>query len=380
MKRKVFLLFLFSGCLSCVGMFARQERMTVPQDTVSDAGALARMYYQKGDSCEKAFNTYEALGWYRKGGELAGEPFFFRKIAQCYMKRGQYAESKDVFNRIPADSLTHTDRRFKYNLHRQLSEADSMLAVGKGILEQYPFDSEVVAGLAASYNTLEMPDTALYYTEQYRLQDSTNIFVNRQRAFAYYQQEDYPRALQAYRELLSLNDQSDYTYYYTGLCYARCDSLSQAYDHLRKAAELSHEENPYILSQLGIITIELGIANEGAEYVEKAIEGLQPDNQLMYSLYSSLSGAYFKLRKYTESIRCLNECLAYDPLSVYTFYKIAGVYGVLKNTKQEKQYYERFVKAVESKEDASDTLLNLLEEAKTRLQAIREEEFMKGEG
>lgn len=372
MKRKIFWILLFVGCMSVTYVFPQQ-------DTISNDHELALLYYHKGDSCEQAFNIYEALDWYTKGRMLVEEPLFLRKIAQCYMKRGQFAESKNVFNMIPKDSLKHFDLRFKYNLHRQLSETDSMLIVGKDILEKYPFDSDVVSGIAASYNTLEYPDTALYYTQQYRLKDSTNIFVNRQHAFAYYQKKDYPQALKYYLELLDLKDVSEYTYYYTGLCYARCDSLGMAYRHLLNASKLSSTENPYILAQLGIVTIELGVVSEGLDYVKKAIVGFQPDSMLMYSLYRSLSGAYFKQTKYNDCISCLKECLAYNPNSIYTFYRIANVYGVLNNTKQEKLYYERFVKEMESKEDASNVLLNLLEEAKERLQAIREDEFMKGE-
>ena len=54
------------------------------QDTISNDHELALLYYHKGDSCEQAFNIYEALDWYTKGRMLVEEPLFLRKLGYLY--------------------------------------------------------------------------------------------------------------------------------------------------------------------------------------------------------------------------------------------------------------------------------------------------------
>ena len=90
---------------------------------------LSAEYYQKGDSLEKNFDYYGALRWYKKSLETDYRLLYIRKIAQCYMKRGKYGLSKLFLNKIPADSLTQMDLRFKYNLHKQMSEKESLMNI-----------------------------------------------------------------------------------------------------------------------------------------------------------------------------------------------------------------------------------------------------------
>ncbi|WP_299171031.1 hypothetical protein [uncultured Bacteroides sp.] len=338
---------------------------------------LSAEYYQKGDSLEKNFDYYGALRWYKKSLETDYRLLYIRKIAQCYMKRGQYGLSKLFLNKIPADSLTQMDLRFKYNLHKQMSERDSMLLVGKRIIDEYPFDSEIIASLASAYNIQEQPDSALSVTEKYVSNDSTNVFINRQRAFSFYLKNEYEKALSLYRKLLFSQDNSGETYYYTGLCYAKIDSLNQAYDNFVKANQ-KKRENPYILSQLGLIGIKIGFKDEGIKYIQKAITLLQPDTTLMFALNEAVSDAYFSRHKYRESICYLNRCLEIVPSSLFSIYKIARIYGILKDTKKEKLYYQRFVNSVDLLDNGvTEVIKRSYKEAQNRLQAIKEEEFFK---
>lgn len=350
---------------------------SIKNDTIIQSDKLSTQYYQKGDSLEKSFDYYGALYWYKQSLENNYRLLYIRKIAQCYMKRGQYELSKHFLNKIPADSLTQMDLRFKYNLHRQTSEKDSMLLIGKRIVDEYPFDSEIIASLASTYNMQEEPDSALSVTEKYVSNDSTNIFINRQRAFSYYLKKEYEKALTLYQKLLQAQDNSSETYYYAGLCYAQMDSLNQAYDNLVQANHIK-EKNPYILSQLGLIGIKLGFKDDGIKYIQEAMTLLQPDTTLMFTLNDAISDAYFSRHKYQESIYYLNQCLDIDPSSLFSIYKIARTYGILKDSKNEKAYYLRFINSVDSmKNEVTETMKRLYKEAQNRLQAIKEEEFFK---
>jgi len=367
-------IFLWLSISFCVQLWAQNETFVHLQK--SDR---IMQYANKGDSYLKAFNIYAALTWYKKAFAATQEPIFARKIAQCYLKRGQYTECKRVFDMIPTDSLTHLDLRFKYNLYNQSSEVNSMLLLGKNIIQKYPFDSEIVASLASTYNTKEQPDSALFYTENYVLTDSTNLFINGQRAFSYYLKKEYRNALKIYSKLLLKNRKSSLTHYYAGLCYTQCDSLNKAYYCLSKAHELDQTKNPYILSKLGIVSMELGLLDEGIELTKKGIELLKPSDAYLFQLNNALSNGYYSLQDYATCIKYLKRCLNNNPSSVYSIYKIARAYNMIKNTNQEKLYYERFVKAIEKKKNPSAVLLKFAKEAKSRLQEIKEENFFKKE-
>lgn len=344
-----------------------------PPDTLS-----LRELLSKGEEYEKQYDTYHALLCYEAALRLDSALSTVRKVAQCRYKRGHYRDCIRTLAVLDKDSVNHQDMRMRYNCYSSLDSRDSAVYWGNAISESYPYDSEVIARMASHYNAMELPDSALRYTQRYKERDSTNIFVNRQQAFAFYQKGAYADALDEYRKLLSMKDDEASVYYYAGLCYAKCDSVEQAYDHLLKAARLQEFNNPHVVSQLGVVCIDYGLPDEGIAYIQKAMSLFKPNEQLMFTLTNTLAGAYFKKHKYDECVQYLKEALAYNENSVYTLYKLAQVYGVMENTPLESTYYRRFVEKAEKKEDVRVSLSKFIESAKERIKEIREEEFFQG--
>lgn len=369
MRLKVFFL-----ALSVMGLIANvYGKYAEPLDTLSLKELL-----NKGEEYEKQYDTYHALLCYEAALSLDSTLNSVRKVAQCQYKRGLYRGCIRTLAVLDEDSVSHQDMKLRYNCYSNLDSKDSAVYWGNAIAEKYPYDSEVIARMASFYNTAELPDSALRYTQRYKERDSTNVFVNRQQAFAYYQKGAYADALDEYRQLLSMKDDASSVYYYAGLCYAKCDSVAQAYDLLLKAARLQEFSNPHVVSQLGVVCIDYGLPDEGIGYIQKAISLFKPNAQLMFTLTNTLASAYFKKYKYAECVQYLKEALEYNDASVYTLYKLAQVYGVMENTAQEKIYYRRFVEKAEKKEEVRVSLNRLIESAKERIKEIQEEEFFKG--
>ena len=64
-------------------------------------------------------------------------------------------------------------------------------------------------------------------------------------------------------------------------------------------------------------------------------------------------------------------------LSLPLFYQFI-IYGILKDTKKEKLYYQRFVNSVDLLDNGvTEVIKRSYKEAQNRLQAIKEEEFFK---
>lgn len=347
--------------------------------SLDDSLKAARLHelLEKGDEYDQQFDTYHAFLCYDAALRLDSSSHVVRKAALSQYKRGYYQTCAQILGKLDSDSLNHQDMKLKYNCFLNLEMADSALCLGKTIAEKYPYDSDIIVKLANHYNFAGQPDSALYYTRNYREKDSTDIFVNRQQAFALYLKGKYSEALNEYRHLLSLSDKTASLYYYMGLCYTKCDSLGRAYDNLLESAKLSKFNQPYILSQLGIVCIDVGMAEDGIEYLQKAISLLRPDDDLMFTLTNSIANGYFKKHKYAECVKYLKESMEYNEESIYGLYRLAQAYGLMKDTAQENRYYQEFIKKAESKADVSESLENLIESAKNRVREIEEGDVFK---
>lgn len=362
-------------CQTADSICPTSDNICQPSDSIRQSSQ--QLLLQKGDSCEQQYDTYHALHYYEAAMQLCATPATIRKVAYCQYKRGHFEECIRLLERVEQDSIDHRDMKTKYNCYDNLALKDSALYWGNRLLERYPNDDDMVAKLAHYYNEALLPDSALRYTESYRQTDSTNIFVNRQHAFAYYQKGEFGNALAEYRKLLELNDRTASVYYYAGLCYAKCDSIGEAYDCLLEAARQHHFNHPHVLAQLGIVSIEASIP-EGIEYVQKAIELLQPDDLLMFTLNNAIANGYLKRLKFEPCIRYLKTCLQYNPNHTYTLYKLAQAYGYMKDTAHEKLYYQKFIEQAEQKKQVSDSMGALIVEARMRVKKIKEEDFFKG--
>lgn len=351
---------------------------TQPKKTVLPDSLLVKQYSIKGDSCGNAFNLTAAISWYTKGYDLEKTPAIARRLIQCYSQRGQYEKAKQIYSQIPNDSLNHSDWRMEYKLYKELVEVDSMILVGKRIVEKYPFDGEILSSLAARYNDIKQPDSALQYTENYVTNiDSTNTFVNAQRAYAYYLKEENIKALETYNKMLNSGYKQSSVYYYAGICYARCNSTLQAYHFLENAMKLDTEKNPYIVSQLGLVAGQAGFDHDAITYLTKSIEMLKPNDAYMFRLHDKLSDAYFSRHQFSDCIKALKIAQTYNPNSIYSLYKIARTYDAMKSWKQAKTYYLRFINKISKEDNPTPILIRFRNGSEERLKFIKKELFFK---
>ena len=219
----------------------------------------------------------------------------------------------------------------------------------------------------------------MHIADRYCRIDSTNVFVNRQKAHALYLIGDYPKALHEYKRLKDGGDRNESTLYYLALCYAKADSLYLAYENLLEAAELSRNENPTILSQLGTVAVELGIIGEGINYIEKSIELMQPDGKLLFTLTNTMAEGCFRWGKYEKSISYMKQSMKYPDCNVYVYYRIAQAYGKMKKLKDEQEYYQTFVDKAQKEPAPSPMMKECIEYAQYRILKITETLFFQGE-
>ena len=333
---------------------------------------------READSCRASNNLYRALSIYEEAYTHEASTEIIRKIIQCHYERGGYQKCIDLYKSVPTDSLIVQDLKMKFFCFSNLMQSDSAVHYGKLANSADSYDCKIVSKLAHHYNNAQLPDTALYIADLYCRFDSTNVFVNRQKAHSLYLIGDYPRALYEYRRLKHWGDRNESTLYYLALCYAKADSLYLAYENLDEAAKLKNYENPSILSQLGTVAVELGIIGEGIGYIEKSIELMQPDGKLLFTLINTMAEGYFRWSKYEKSISYMKQSLKYPESNVYVYYRIAQAYGMLKRQKDEREYYQIFVDKAQKEPSPSPIMKECIEYAQHRINEITETLFFKG--
>ena len=334
---------------------------------------------KEADSCRACNNLFRALTIYEEAYLHDASTDVLRKIIQCHYERGGYQKCIDLYESVPTDSLIAQDLKMKFFCFSNLAQGDSAVYYGRLANRADPYDCKIVSRLTHHYNHVQLPDTALYIADLYCRFDSTNVFVNRQRAHSHYLTGDYAKALYEYRRLKHWGDRNESTLYYLALCYAKADSLYLAYENLLEAAELSRNENPTILSQLGTVAVELGIIGEGIGYIEKSIELMQPDGKLLFSLTNTMAEGCFKWGKYEKSISYMKQSLKYPDSNVYVYYRIAQAYGMMKKLKDEQEYYQIFVEKAQKEPSPSPTMKECIEYAQYRILKITETLFFQGE-
>lgn len=348
---------------------------------------------QRGDSMMQQYNTFEALKYYQQAYDQAQAQGITRfsmdadfsmskpyvpadrvprqirlKLADCQYKRANYRETTELLKNMSEDSLTHDAFRQLANSYRQQGDTDSYMYWAARLLEHYPMDGEVVAGLTLAYARSNQPQKGIVCALKYTLKDSTNILVNRAEAEAWLLNGDYTAAAEMYGRLLQQGDSAFSTLYSAGMCYSKIDSLEQAYQCLKTAFFASGMQHANCAWRLGVVSIDTKRFGEGLEYLHMAQELMKPDTIAMRAITLSQGEGYYLTEHYAEAVASWKEHLAYNPSSIATYYNIASAYYYfLPDGEEAKRYYEQFLALARREEKPTSQLTEMIEKAETLL-------------
>ena len=348
---------------------------------------------QRGDSMMQQYNTFEALKYYQQAYDQAQAQGITRfsmdadfsmskpyvpadrvprqirlKLADCQYKRANYRETTELLKNMSEDSLTHDAFRQLANSYRQQGDTDSYMYWAARLLEHYPMDGEVVAGLTLAYARSNQPQKGIVCALKYTLKDSTNILVNRAEAEAWLLNGDYTAAAEMYGRLLQQGDSAFSTLYSAGMCYSKIDSLEQAYQCLKTAFFASGMQHANCAWRLGVVSIDTKRFGEGLEYLHMAQELMRPDTVAMRAITLSQGEGYYLTEHYAEAVASWKEHLAYNPSSIATYYNIASAYYYfLPDGEEAKRYYEQFLALARREEKPTPQLTEMIEKAETLL-------------
>lgn len=323
---------------------------------------------QQGDSCMQQYNTFEALGYYRQAFALADTYEVRTKLADCYYKRANYREVVDLLKLIPEDSLSHEAFRELALSYKKQGDNDSYVYWANRLVERYPMDGEIVAGLILGYAQQNQPQKGIICGLKYSLRDSTDILVHRALADAWFLNRDFTAAAMLYDRLLAQGDSTFNTLYSAGMSHSQTGNLERAYQYLLKAFLISGMQHYGCAYRLGVVCIDTKRYPEGLGYLDLAKELMLPDTTVMKAITLSQGEGYYLTEHYPEAVAAWKEHLAYNPGSVATYYNIANAYAfLLKDQEQAKAYYQQFLVLARKEEKPTAQLTEMMERAEKML-------------
>ena len=339
--------------------------MPVSAEVLSTRRALL----QQGDSCMKQYNTFEALKYYQAAFKQADTYEARTKLGDCYYKRGNYRQTSDLLKLVPADSLSHDAFRQLANSYQKQSDTNSYIFWTEQLLNRYPMDGEMVAGLTLAYAMNDQPQNGVICGLNYSQRDSTNILVNRALADALFMDRNFATAAELYSRLMEQGDSTFNTLYSAGMSYSRLDSLELAYKYLQLAFLVSGMQHESCAYRLGVVCIDTKRYPEGLRCLEFAKQMMLPDTVVMKAITLSQGEGYYLTQRYEEAVAAWKEHLTYNPTSIATYYNIGNAYNyILKDTEQAKTYYQQFIEKAAEIENPTPQLNEMVEAARQILQ------------
>ena len=354
-------------------------------------------YVQAGDSCMQQYNTYEALKCYQRAYAIAEAQDSVRfsmegidvmdaefsqyvpedkiprdvrlKLADCHYKRANYRQTAELLKNMPEDSLSHDAfRQLAYSYQKQ-GDNDSFIYWAGQLVNRFPMDGEVVAGLTLAYAKANQPEKGVICGIKYSLKDSTNILVNRALADAWFMNRDFKAAGKLYDRLLEQGDSTFNTLYSAGMCCSQLDSLERAYKYLQLAFLISGMQHAGCAYRLGVVCVDTKRYPEGLNYLNLAKELLRPDTTIMKAITLSEGEGYYLTQHYPEAVEAWKEHLTYNPGSVATYFNIANAYAyILKDDEQARDYYQQFLDKAAEVENPTPQLNEMVITAQKMLQ------------
>ena len=338
---------------------------------------------ERGDSCMKAFNLFQALDCYSQALKQQDMPELRMKVAECHYRRGNYRECISTLQTLQASQLSHNALHQLFYSYKALGDTENFKQTGKLILGQYPMDSEILVDLCHEYN-LEMNLFGTFHAvNEYIAKDSTNLAVNRVIAEAEFFQKEYQGAMYSYKKLLAAGDSSYITYFSIGVCaeqLSRYDDQPlgdkvnlqvEAVDYLKRAVAVSDSAQAAPFYHLGNLYNEMKNYQESENCFQKAIQLLSPDPSVMNICWSGLAESLYCTGQYERAAHAFETALSFHSQSITSLYYLSICYEGYGDKAKAKVQFENFLNKAYTIDNPSENLKQMIADAKQRLSRLK---------
>jgi tetratricopeptide (TPR) repeat protein len=206
-------------------------------------------------------------------------------------------------------------------------------------------DGEIVAELGMAYNMSDEGKMAQKICVAYWFKDHDNIAVNRVLADAYFLDREFDMAKYSYEELLAAGDTTYMVLFNLGVCYERQDSLVNQGAVLNAMRQYAEAQGCF----------------------EQALTLLLPDSVKMFTCFRGIAEGLYAKADYGAAAEAFGQALAYQPLSLTTYYYYALCLDATGKHNVAMTNYKEFLRLAVREENPTNDLRQMIVDARKRM-------------
>ncbi len=300
------------------------------------------------------------------------------RLGSIYSKSGKYKNAKDIYIKLTNLSFNNPFyyRQAAFCCYK-LKEKEKAIDLYQTAYKIDSTDLKTIKQYAKFCIRKKMFDKSLQILEQGIKTDSLISDFHKYKAVTLFLIGHNFRAIPEFLKVIELGDSTHEITRYTGMSYYKAFKYKEAERFLIPVYKKDTADIETV-NTIGNIYYQLKKYDKSINFLNKALDLLEPDKKLMYSIYNIIAMSYFSQNKYYAAIKTFKKKFEYYNNKTHLdYYNLAIMYDKSKNSKQALANYNKFlgVYSMVSRDYLEDKMYNY---AKTRIDKIKEKLHFEG--
>ena len=366
-------------CLSASAQSRRDIAALDSLTAVSDSSAMRSLVLRKATLLRRMYcfdEAAEALSSLLRPGAMDLE--VLGELADCHFQASRFDEARQLYfilsQQRPEDLGYQI--RYMYLLGRAKAYS-SVVAQGRELLKRDTL-LQALTLVGDAFNNMEQPDSAMHYynaalrrrpqnasvvnkisnillgrkdydgvltlADNYLAKDSLNVDILRIKGLAHYLKGEYEPSAASFETVIGEGDDSYAPHYYLAKDLYHQHLHKEADEHFMKAWQLD--------STRASLAMEIAdnrtngpyrYESEVKPWFEKALVMMEPDHDLLASIYQTYATAEYARQNWDLAISLYKVAFEFNPKLISALSTIGYCYEQKKDYRNAVEYYERYL-------------------------------------
>jgi tetratricopeptide (TPR) repeat protein/glycosyltransferase involved in cell wall biosynthesis len=342
------------------------------QNSQTNAQQTATELVHLGDRLLKESKLVEAVEAYQQAIQLKPDSAAFQyKLGHALLQQNELERAEACFRlAVELDDQFHWGHYGLAQVAQRLQQWEQAEVSYRKAIELKPDFSVAVQELAKVLQNLELPASTPSSSDstvsQNERQQSLQEWI--EQGDCLLKIEDFEQAAEAYRQALSIKQDSTTIYYKLGEVKLRLAQFDDAKSLFQKAVELESSSH-WGYYGLGRVFIEQGLWDEAIYALQKAIE-FKKD---FFWSYYNYGQTLFNMQRFDEAIVAYRETIALNPAFPWVYYALGKALAEKSDWEGSVTAYRKALEVKSDFPEAISALNNsLAKRAKSDLQLLRD--------
>ena len=225
-----------------------------------------------------------------------------------------------------------------------MEQADSAMSYYNAALLRQPHNASVVSKMANILLGRKDYDGVLTLADNYLAMDSLNIDILRIKGLAHYLKGEYKPSAVSFETVIEEGDESYAPHYYLAKDLYNQHLYKEADEHFMKAWQLDSTRASLALEIAENRThAPYRYESEVKPWFEKALAMMEPDHDLLSSIYQSYATMEYSRQNWDLAISLYKVAYEFNPKYISALSTIGYCYEQKKDYKNAVDYYERYL-------------------------------------